>query len=110
MTTIQNNSRQLIEVNFIGECGKPCTLRFLPGVNLNQDPSLWKYAKNHPAVRSWLDQGILVNLSRTPTAEGEIEGISVITAPGDGEPLPINGEPKQRKPRAPKPDPAILDL
>ena len=94
MTTIQNNSRHLIEINFIGEGGSPQSLKLLPGVNLNQSDNLWKYAKNHPAVVGWLDEGILINLSRAPQAEGDLEGIPVIT--GDSEPLPIIGKERKR--------------
>jgi hypothetical protein len=103
MATIQNNSRHLIEINFIGENSKPQILKLLPGVNLNQSDSLWKYAKNHPCVINWLESGTLSILIRQPQSEGKLEGIPVITAPDDGEPLPILG--KQRKPRTPKSDP-----
>lgn len=109
MPTIQNNSRQLIEINFIGESGRPQVMRLLPGLNLNQSASLWKYAKEHPAVKDWLDRGILDNLTKTPTAEGELEGIPVVTAPSDGEPLPINGEPVKRK-RTSKTESDLLGL
>jgi len=107
MTTIQNNSRQAIAINFVGENGKNYNLNLPPGLIFNVDPEDWKYALKHPAVRSWVDLGILKNLTQTPEAEGEIDGIPVITAPGDGEPLPFNGSPnaapKRRKSTKPTP-------
>ena len=89
MTTIKFNKRHSFTVTYEGG-----VLTLFPGVNLNVED--WDKVKEHPIVKSLLEENTIDVLSRVPKS-ADHEGMKITDHKGDPQPVTT---PEERVPHA----------
>lgn len=88
MAQIKNNKPAGLTIDYFD--GKGISrLELLPGVNISIPDSTIESLKNHPVFNSYIEDGVLVFLSKAPSPKGELGGFEVTENKATDEPIPI---------------------
>lgn len=97
MSSIRFNQATRLTVNYVSE-GTVNQLILNPGVNIAVEDSEWAVAARHPVVETFIQQGIIEVMLRTPEPKHDIGGIPVVDSKVTDEPMPVTTTKLAKKP------------